>query len=87
MVSVNLARGRLQLEGKFDRQGKMPVNMSGGMASYGEVTNAQGLQQVCDMTRQLRGTAPYQIPGVKTAFARRMVVAVTTPQQSCRVST
>lgn len=62
--------GRLQLEGYFDKGGKMPVNMSGGMASYGEVTNAQGLQQVCDMTKQLRGVAPYQIDGVKTAFCQ-----------------
>ena len=62
--------GRLVNEGYTDLGGKLPVNMSGGMASYGEVTNAQGLQQVCDMVRQLRGVATRQVTGAKTAFCQ-----------------
>jgi acetyl-CoA acetyltransferase len=63
--------GRLLNEGYSDIGGRLPVNMSGGMASFGEVTGAQGLQQVCDCARQMRGTAPYQVPKqVKTAFCQ-----------------
>ncbi|MBI4285022.1 MAG: hypothetical protein HY670_03855 [Chloroflexi bacterium] len=62
--------GHLVNEGYTDIGGKLPVNMSGGMASYGEVTNAQGLQQVCDMVRQLRDQASRQVPGVKTGFCQ-----------------
>ncbi len=57
-------------EGYTDYGGKLPVNMSGGMSSYGEVTNAQGLQQVCDIVKQLRGCAPRQVTGVKTGFCQ-----------------
>ena len=62
--------GRLLEEGFTDIGGKLPVNMSGGMASFGEVTNAQGLQQVCDVVKQMRGQAPRQVDGVKTAFCQ-----------------
>jgi len=63
--------GHLVDEGYTDFGGKLPVNMSGGMASFGEVTNAQGLQQVCDCVKQMRGTAPRQVEKqVKTAFCQ-----------------
>jgi acetyl-CoA acetyltransferase len=63
--------GHLVAEGYTDFDGKLPVNMSGGMASFGEVTCAQGLQQVIDCVKQMRGTAPRQLnKPVKTAFCQ-----------------
>lgn len=63
--------GHLVDEGYTDIDGKLPVNMSGGMASFGEVTAAQGLQQVADCVKQMRGTAPRQVQKeVKTAFCQ-----------------
>ena len=63
--------GRLLEEGFTDIGGRLPLNMSGGMASFGEVTGAQGLQQLCDNVKQMRGTAPYQVPKpVKAAFCQ-----------------
>jgi len=63
--------GKLVREGYTDFNGKLPVNMSGGMASYGEVTNAQGLQQVIDCVKQMRGTAPRQLEKkINTAFCQ-----------------
>lgn len=37
--------------------GKMPVNPSGGLGSFGEAVPAQALAQVCELTWQLRGEA------------------------------
>jgi acetyl-CoA acetyltransferase len=63
--------GHLLMEGYFDVVGgKLPIGVSGGKASFGEVTTAQGLQQVCDATKQLRGHAPLQVDGAKAAFCQ-----------------
>lgn len=37
--------------------GRIPVNASGGLASFGEAVPAQAIAQVCELTRQLRGRA------------------------------
>lgn len=37
--------------------GRIPVNPSGGLASFGEAIPAQALAQVCELTWQLRGSA------------------------------
>ncbi|NRQ39292.1 lipid-transfer protein [Nonomuraea sp. NN258] len=37
--------------------GRVPVNPSGGLASFGEAVPAQAIAQVCELTWQLRGTA------------------------------
>lgn len=37
--------------------GRLPVNLSGGLACFGEAVPAQALAQVCELTWQLRGTA------------------------------
>ncbi len=37
--------------------GRVPVNVSGGLASFGEAVPAQAIQQVCEITWQLRGQA------------------------------
>ncbi|MFV2172505.1 lipid-transfer protein [Actinomadura sp. LOL_016] len=37
--------------------GRVPVNPSGGLASFGEAIPAQAIAQVCELTWQLRGSA------------------------------
>ena len=37
--------------------GRIPVNTSGGLSSFGEAIPAQALAQVCELTWQLRGQA------------------------------
>ncbi|MGW0844737.1 lipid-transfer protein [Streptomyces sp. NPDC002787] len=37
--------------------GRIPVNASGGLASFGEAVPAQAIAQVCELVRQLRGEA------------------------------
>ncbi len=46
--------------------GRLPVNLSGGLACFGEAVPAQALAQVCELTWQLRGTAR----GVQTENAK-----------------
>ncbi|WP_019629917.1 lipid-transfer protein [Actinomadura atramentaria] len=50
--------------------GRVPVNPSGGLASFGEAVPAQAIAQVCELTWQLRGTAgERQVPGARTGIA------------------
>ncbi|WP_221359749.1 lipid-transfer protein [Streptomyces beigongshangae] len=44
-------------EGATALGGRLPVNVSGGLASFGEAVPAQAVAQVCELVRQLRGTA------------------------------
>ncbi|MEU2688629.1 lipid-transfer protein [Streptomyces hygroscopicus] len=48
---------RLLREGATALGGRIPVNPSGGLASFGEAVPAQAIAQVCELTRQLRGQA------------------------------
>ncbi|MFD6291244.1 lipid-transfer protein [Streptomyces sp. NPDC060205] len=48
---------KLLREGATAPGGRIPVNMSGGLSSFGEAVPAQAIAQVCELTRQLRGTA------------------------------
>ncbi|MFG3349045.1 lipid-transfer protein [Streptomyces sp. NPDC048018] len=49
--------------------GRVPVNASGGLASFGEAVPAQAIAQVCELTWQLRGTAgDRQVPGARTGI-------------------
>ncbi|GAB2747238.1 lipid-transfer protein [Streptomyces bullii] len=48
---------RLLREGATAPGGRTPVNVSGGLASFGEAVPAQAIAQVCEMTWQLRGAA------------------------------
>jgi acetyl-CoA acetyltransferase len=46
--------------------GRIPVNPSGGLASFGEAIPAQAIAQVCEVTWQLRGQAgDRQVEGAK----------------------
>ncbi|MEU8488545.1 lipid-transfer protein [Streptomyces sp. NPDC048641] len=48
---------KLLREGATAPGGRIPVNASGGLASFGEAVPAQAIAQVCELTWQLRGTA------------------------------
>ncbi|MFJ7160151.1 lipid-transfer protein [Streptomyces sp. NPDC101118] len=48
---------KLVREGATALGGRIPVNASGGLASFGEAVPAQAIAQVCELTWQLRGTA------------------------------
>jgi acetyl-CoA C-acetyltransferase len=50
--------------------GVLPVNMSGGLLSLGELDGASGLAQVCELVRQLgAGAGVRQVPGARVALA------------------
>jgi acetyl-CoA acetyltransferase len=49
--------------------GRIPVNVSGGLACFGEAVPAQALAQVCELTWQLRGEAgDRQVAGAKAGI-------------------
>jgi acetyl-CoA acetyltransferase len=49
--------------------GRVPVNTSGGLACFGEAVPAQALQQVCEVTWQLRGQADdRQVEGARVGI-------------------
>lgn len=53
--------------------GKLPINPSGGFASFGEATTAMGLFQVAEGVWQLRGEAgPRQVEGAKTCLLQTL---------------
>jgi acetyl-CoA C-acetyltransferase len=52
------------MEGKTRRDGKTPINSSGGLKSKGHPVGASGVGQVCEIWKQLRGEAgERQVPG------------------------
>lgn len=60
---------KLVREGAASLGGRIPVNASGGLASFGEAVPAQAIAQVCELTWQLRGTAgERQVPGARTGI-------------------
>ncbi|MFH9666762.1 lipid-transfer protein [Streptomyces globisporus] len=49
--------------------GRVPVNASGGLASFGEAVPAQAIAQICELTKQLRGQAGQrQVPGARAGI-------------------
>lgn len=48
---------KLLRDGATTIGGRLPVNPSGGLASFGEAVPAQALAQVCELTWQIRGQA------------------------------
>ncbi len=51
--------------------GRLPINPSGGLASFGEAVGATGLAQVCEVVWQLRGQAgARQVEGTKVGMAQ-----------------
>ncbi|MET3985200.1 lipid-transfer protein [Streptomyces sp. PvR034] len=60
---------KLVREGATALGGRVPVNPSGGLASFGEAVPAQAIAQVCEVTWQLRGTAGgRQVPGARAGI-------------------
>ncbi|MCL8012448.1 lipid-transfer protein [Streptomyces sp. AS02] len=61
---------KLLREGTTALGGRIPVNASGGLASFGEAVPAQAIAQICELTWQLRGTAgDRQIAGAQVGIA------------------
>ncbi|MFB6565430.1 MULTISPECIES: lipid-transfer protein [unclassified Streptomyces] len=60
---------KLVREGATALGGRIPVNTSGGLASFGEAVPAQAIAQVCELTWQLRGAAgERQVPGARAGI-------------------
>lgn len=61
---------KLLRQGDTQLGGKIPVNPSGGVSSFGEVPSAQGLAQVYELVCQLRGQAgARQVENAKVGLA------------------
>ncbi|MFF5937851.1 lipid-transfer protein [Streptomyces sp. NPDC012508] len=60
---------KLVREGATALGGRVPVNTSGGLGSFGEAVPAQAIAQVCELTWQLRGSAgDRQVPGARVGI-------------------
>lgn len=60
---------KLLREGATAPGGRIPVNMSGGLASFGEAVPAQAIAQICELTWQLRGDAgDRQVTGARVGI-------------------
>ncbi|MFC4111744.1 lipid-transfer protein [Nonomuraea zeae] len=61
---------KLLREGETGLGGRIPVNPSGGLASFGEAIPAQAIAQLCELVTQLRGRAgPRQVAGARVGLA------------------
>jgi acetyl-CoA C-acetyltransferase len=47
--------GFFAAEGGTRRDGKLPINLSGGLKSKGHPVGATGVAQICDVVKELRG--------------------------------
>ncbi|QLH20242.1 lipid-transfer protein [Streptomyces sp. Rer75] len=60
---------KLLREGATALGGRIPVNPSGGLASFGEAVPAQAIAQVCELAQQLRGRAgDRQVAGARVGI-------------------
>ncbi len=84
------ARGegaRFLEEGLSDMGGKIVVNTSGGLLSKGHVIGATGISQVCELVKQLRGTAHHrQVEGAKVGLQHNSGGYVHTEFCSCAIN-
>ena len=61
------------LNGDFDQDGRLPVNIDGGLKSFGHPVGASGLRMLYEAWLQLRGDAgPRQIAGARTALTHNL---------------
>jgi acetyl-CoA acetyltransferase len=61
---------RMLRDGETTIGGRIPVNASGGLASFGEAVPAQAIAQVCELTWQLRGEcADRQVEGARVGLS------------------
>ncbi|MDI2129701.1 lipid-transfer protein [Yinghuangia seranimata] len=60
---------KLLRDGETEITGRIPVNASGGLGSFGEAVPAQAIAQVCELTWQLRGQAgARQVEGARVGI-------------------
>ncbi|MEU3501360.1 lipid-transfer protein [Streptomyces hundungensis] len=60
---------KLVRDGVTSLTGRIPVNTSGGLASFGEAVPAQAIAQVCELTWQLRGVCgARQVEGARVGI-------------------
>jgi acetyl-CoA C-acetyltransferase len=63
--------GRMVDDGTFDRDGRLPVNPSGGSLGVGHLIEATGLHKMLEAVFQLRGEAGrLQIPKATKALVQ-----------------
>ncbi len=70
--------GRLIDEGETEIDGRIPVNISGGLLSLGHPIGATGVSKICECVWQLRGeaqTPDRQVPDCKVALAHTIGLA------------
>jgi acetyl-CoA acetyltransferase len=61
---------KLVRDGATALGGRIPVNPSGGLASFGEAVPAQAIAQVCELTWQVQGRAEgRQVEGARVGFS------------------
>jgi acetyl-CoA C-acetyltransferase len=64
---------RDSLDGHFDLDGRLPVNVDGGLKSFGHPVGASGLRMLFEAWLQLRGEAgERQVPGARTALTHNL---------------
>jgi len=60
-------------KGRFNRKGKLPVNLSGGLKACGHPVGATGVKQIVELVKQLSGKAgERQVKGVKIGLAQNV---------------
>lgn len=65
--------GKAVESGMTARDGKLPINTSGGLKSKGHPVGASGVAQIIELVTQLRGTAgERQVKNVRRALAQNM---------------
>ena len=66
-------------EGIIERDGKLPINPSGGLIGCGHPVGATGTRQLLDAFKQVTGAAgDYQVPGAKTVATLNIGGSATT---------
>jgi len=61
------------LDGDFDLDGRLPVNVDGGLKSFGHPVGASGLRMLYEAWLQLRGEAgDRQVPDARTALTHNL---------------
>jgi len=61
------------LKGDFDQDGRLPVNIDGGLKSFGHPVGASGLRMLYEAWLQLRGEAGQrQVEGARTALTHNL---------------
>ena len=60
-------------KGEFSAQGRLPVNMSGGLKACGHPVGATGVKQIVELVNQLKGAAgSRQVKGAKIGLAHNV---------------